>query len=100
MDGGVVPFAFDGFSERCLGSAELIFLEINPAKTIEVRSVIRIFLQGLLNKGFRFVQANSQIAQHVTVIIQHRRVFRIYGEDFLELFLGLVEEFLAFVNRA
>src|SRR5579863_2568082 len=81
---GIVGIAFERFAQRGFGVGELVLLEINPAQAIEIRAVVRIFIEGALNQRLSFVEANAEIAEHVTVIVENRRALGIDGERFLE----------------
>src|SRR5439155_20433193 len=100
MNGCVLSFALHGLAQRAFRSAQLVLFEINPAETVEIGPVVRIFLQGLLHERFRLVKPYPQVAEHVAVVIQYRSVFWINGQHLLELFFGFVKKLLPLVDSA
>src|SRR5438034_6004864 len=100
MNGRVVSFALHGLAQRAFRSAQFVLFEINPAETVEIGPVVRIFLLGLLHERFRLVKPYPQVAEHVAVVIQYRSVFWINGQHLLELFFGFVKKLLPLVDSA
>ena len=97
---GVVAIAFDGFAQRGFGFREFIFAEINPAKAIEISAAMRLLLQRALHERLRFIEPYAEIAEHVAVVVEDRRVSRIDFQRFLELDFGAVVKLLPFVDGA
>ena len=68
-----------GFAQIFFRLRQLVLLVIDPAETIQVCAVVGIQRHSLLNHGSRFFQPHPAVGQHVTVIIQHRGIVRVYA---------------------
>src|ERR1700752_1015943 len=100
MYGGIVTVTLHSLMQSGFGFREFVLLVINPAHTVEVSAVVGLLFQGALDEVGGFVEALTQVAEHVTVIVEDRTALGINGQGFLELVLGAVEEFLALVDGA
>src|SRR5579862_57692 len=100
VNGRIMAFAIESFAESGFGVGELVLLVVDPAEAIEIGAVVRIFGEGALDEGLRFVETNAQVAEHVSVIVEDGSALGIDVESFLELDLGFVKHFLAFVDGA
>src|SRR5205823_14278359 len=95
-----MALARERFAQHGFGVGNPIFLVINPAQALQITGVIGLFFQRALDQRLRFVEADSQVAKNVTVILQHRCIFGIDRKNFFELLFGLVIKLLALVNGA
>src|SRR5437763_600857 len=95
-----MALARERFAQHGFGIGNPIFLVINPAQAVQITAVIGLFFQRALDQRLCFVETDSQVAKHVTVIIQHRSVFGVDRKNFFELLFGLVIKLLALVNGA
>ena len=89
----IAALAVHRFFQVLLSFGEFVLLVVSPAKTIKKRSVIRILLNGLLNQGRCLVQSYALIRQHVSQVIEHRRIIRVHVQHFPELLFGLLKSF-------
>src|SRR5437867_1307958 len=100
MDIGIRVQEDDGLLQIFLGTIQPVQLEINPPQAVEVGAVRRIGLDGFLDHGLRFFQANSAVGKHETQIIQHGRIVFLYLESFSKSLFGVAVLLLFFVEGA
>src|SRR6185436_11111892 len=60
--------------EVAVGQLELVSLEVRPAEAVQIRSVVRIDLERLLQIADRLLEPLTAIGQHVAKVVERRRV--------------------------
>src|SRR5206468_8399334 len=99
LDDGVGLHLIGCAAQIVLGQIKLVRLEVRPAEAVEVRPVVRIDLQRLLQQRHRFVEPLAALGEHVTKIIERGSVITVARQQLLERGLGVGELLLLVVDR-
>src|SRR5690348_4217932 len=77
-NGGIVALPRDGLAKSGFRLCKFVLPEVNPPEAVQISAAVRLFLQGALNKSFRFIQPNAEIPKHIAVVIEYRAVPGVY----------------------
>ena len=87
LDDGVAEELTGRLSQVLLGKVEIVLLEVGPPEAVEIRAVVGFDLERLLQVPHRLVEALAAIGEHVTKVVQRRRILRIAAEQAAERLL-------------
>ena len=97
LDDGVRLELIRGALQVLLGEIELVGLEVRPAQAVEVRAVVRLDLQRLLQIAHRLVEALTALREHVAEVVERGGIVGVSREHLAERRLG-VDVLLLFVE--
>ena len=100
MHRGVGGSEGNGTLEELFREVVPVHFEVDPAEAVQKRAVNGIGVDGLLDHGQGFVELLSPVCEHVSEVVQHRRVVLIQVQCFPEGLFCLRVLVLTFVESA